>query len=78
MPPAEFILVQGVRNDALKLFSQGFGHKLLDIHDRHIVFAAEPVASFTNLWFAKVAAVAARYFPTRPVILPKAIFEESL
>lgn len=78
MISAELLLVQRVRYDALELSPEAVAHEFLDIHDRHIVFATEPVALFAYLRTAKVATVPSWHLLSCAVILPKAIFEERL
>ena len=78
MVPAELLLVQRIRYDALELPTEAVAHEFLDIHDRHIVFATEPVAFLAYLRTAKVATVPSWHLLSRAIILPKAIFEERL
>ena len=78
MIAAELLLVQRIRYDAKELPTERVRHELLDVHHRHIVFATEPVAFFANLRLAKVTTVPTRHLFSCAVILPQAIFEESL
>ena len=75
---AHLLLVQCIRYDALELPTEAVAHEFLDIHDRHIVFATEPVAFLAYLRTAKVATVPSWHLLSCAVILPKAIFEERL
>ena len=78
MITAELLLVQRIRYDALELAAEGVGHEFLDVHDGHVVFAAEPMAFFAYLWFAKITIIAAWYFLSGAVVLPQAVFEKCL
>ena len=78
MVSVELLLVQRIRYDALELPTETVAHEFLDIHDRHIVFATEPVVFLAYLRTAKVATVPSWHLLSRAIILPKAIFEERL
>ena len=75
---SELLGINSVCDDTTELTTEGLLHELLDVHERGEILAAEPMAFFADLQFAKIATVAARNFFACTIILPDTIFEESL
>ena len=70
--------VECAADDPHEFLPKRICHELLDVHDRSIVFAAEPSATLPLFGTSEVARVASWHLSTSAIVLPQTILEERL
>ena len=71
-------MIKRLVDDADELLSQVVSVELLDVHEACIVFDGEPSSPLAYLGTSYIAGVASWHLFTGAIVLPKAIFTESL
>ena len=75
---ADVLVIEGLGDNTDELVGDVVGEEVAEVHDRGVVFSAEPRLFLALAVAADVAVVASWYLLSSAEVLPKAVFEEGL